>query len=158
MQLIQEELDKKKIEITIKAAKISGKLLAMAMTAVLRKLRQPVHGKQSIKQLAKQNAGLSNIEIADEGLKIFEKYAKKYEVDFSAVRSKGLAKNTLIFFKGRDADAITAAFKEFSNDVLSKKKTAEKPSVLQTIRDLKKQIAHKGKNREKVRERSEPSR
>lgn len=37
--------------------------------------KQP-HGKQTLKQLAKQNAGLSNIEITEGNIKAFEQTAK----------------------------------------------------------------------------------
>ena len=39
----------------------------------------------------------------------------------------------LVFFKGRDADAISAAFKEFLN---TKERKSERPSLLQKLREL----------------------
>ena len=59
----------------------------------------------------KQNTGISNIEITEGNIKAFESTAKKYGIDFA------LKKDTtesppryLVFFKGRDADVLTAAF------------------------------------------------
>ena len=54
----------------------------------------------------------------------------------------------LVFFKGRDADALTAAFKEFS----AKKLTQEqKPSIRKLIVSLKDKAAALNAQREKVK-------
>ena len=56
------------------------------------------------------------MEIDDANLRQFERIARKYGVDY-AVR-KDVTTETprfLVFFKGRDADAIMAALKEFSS-------------------------------------------
>ena len=54
----------------------------------------------------------------------------------------------LLFFKGRDADALTAAFKEFS----AKKLTQEqKPSIRKLIVSLKEKAAALNAQREKVK-------
>ena len=109
-------------------------------------------GKQTVKQLTRQGAGVSNIEISDKNIKAFESIALKYGVDFAVVKDKTeKPPKWLVFFKGRDSDAITAAFKEFSAKQLSK--TAEKPSVLNNLRDLmvkvKNQILDLTKNKDR---------
>ena len=57
-------------------------------------------------------------------------------------------------FKGRDADAITAAFKEYSAKQMSK--TAEKPSLLSALRDLmekvKNQVLDQTKHKDRGRD------
>ncbi len=69
------------------------------------------HGKQTLKQLMKQNAGVSNIEITEGNIKAFESTAKKYGIDFALKKdSTESPPRYLVFFKGRDADALTAAF------------------------------------------------
>ena len=111
-------------------------------------------GKQTLKQLMKQNAGVSNIEIAEGNIKAFESTAKKYGIDFAL--KKDTTENPpryLVFFKGRDADVLTAAFKEFS----AKKLTQEqKPSIrkaLATFREAAKQLnANRQKTKHKDRE------
>ncbi len=68
-----------------------------------------------MKQLMKQNAGVSNIEITEDNIKAFESTARKYGIDFALKKdSTESPPRYLVFFKGRDADALTAAFKEFS--------------------------------------------
>ena len=68
------------------------------------------HGKQTVKQLIGQNQGVSNIEITDPSIKEFEKIARKYGVDYAVKKDRSSSPpKYLIFFKGRDADALTAA-------------------------------------------------
>ena len=87
------------------------------------KVKQP----GEVRKLMKQNAGVSNIEITKDNIKAFESTAKKYGIDFALKKdSTEIPPRYLVFFKGRDADALTAAFKEFS----AKKLTQEqKPSI-----------------------------
>ena len=92
-------------------------------------------GKQSVKQLVGQDQGVTNIEITDKNIKDFERIARKYGVDFALKKDKtGEIPKYLVFFKARDADALTAAFKEYTAKTDRKK---ERPSVLQKLRKFK---------------------
>mgnify|MGYP002511556541 CR=1 FL=1 len=92
-------------------------------------------GKQSVKQLVGQNQGVSNIEITDKNIKDFERIARKYGVDFALKKDKtGDIPKYLVFFKARDADALTSAFKEYTAKTDRKK---ERPSVLKKLRKFK---------------------
>jgi hypothetical protein len=96
-------------------------------------------GKQTVKQLVGQAHGVTNIEISDKNIKAFESIARKYGVDFAV--KKDATENPpkwLVFFKGRDTDAITAAFKEYSAKQLTK--GADKPSMLGMLRDLMEKV------------------
>ena len=77
------------------------------------------------------------------------KNAKKYGIDFALKKdSTETPPRYLVFFKGRDADALTAAFKEFS----AKKLTQEqKPSIRKLIVSLKEKAAALNAQREKVK-------
>ena len=89
------------------------------------------HGKQTLKQLMKQNTGVSNIEITKDNIKAFESTAKKYGIDFALKKdATETPPRYLVFFKGRDADALTAAFKEFSAKKLTQDK---KPSIRKAL-------------------------
>ena len=93
------------------------------------------HGKQSVKQLVGQNQGVANIEITDSNIKDFERVARKYGVDFALKKDRsGEIPKYLVFFKARDADALTAAFKEYTANTDRKK---ERPSVMKLLRKLK---------------------
>ena len=110
-------------------------------------------GKQTLKQLAGQNAGLANIEISDKNIKAFTHVAKKYHVDF-ALKKDTTAEQPryLVFFKSRDADAITAAFQEFASRKMGRD---EKPSVRERLAQAREQAAqkveHRTLDREKVK-------
>lgn len=150
---MQEETNEKTIALYIKTGKLTAQTLQKAMKAILSKgkkqLAKPPQGKQSLKQLMKQNAGVSNIEITKDNIKAFESTAKKYGIDFALKKdSTEIPPRYLVFFKGRDADALTAAFKEFS----AKKLTQEqKPSIRKLIVSLKEKAAALNAQRDKVK-------
>ena len=150
---MQEETNEKTIALYIKTGKLTAQTLQKAMKAILSKgkkqLAKPPQGKQSLKQLMKQNAGVSNIEITEGNIKAFESTAKKYGIDFALKKdSTETPPRYLVFFKGRDADALTAAFKEFS----AKKLTQEqKPPIRKLIVSLKEKAAALNTQRDKVK-------
>ena len=136
---MQDEINEKTIALYIKTGKLTAQTLQKAMKTLLAQMKKQKdktpQGKQTLKQLMKQNAGVSNIEITEGNIKAFESTAKKYGIDFA------LKKDTtesppryLVFFKGRDADVLTAAFKEFSAKKLTQEK---KPSIRKLLSSLK---------------------
>ena len=91
-------------------------------------------GKQTVKELVGQNQGVSNIEITDKNIKDFERFARKYGVDYALKKDRsGDKPKYLVFFKARDADALTAAFKEYTAKTDRRK---ERPSILEQLRKL----------------------
>ena len=93
------------------------------------------HGKQTVRQLAKQNKGMSSIEITDDNIKGFERHAKKYGVDFALKKSNAKEPPVwVVFFKAQDTDAITAAFGDFTKSMMTKAKG--KPSVVAQLAKL----------------------
>ena len=88
--------------------------------------------------MTRQGAGVTNIEINDKNIKSFESVARKYGVDFSVKKDVSeKPPKWLVFFKGRDADAVTAAFKEYSAKQLKKSK---QPSLLEKLRNLMEKV------------------
>lgn len=78
----------------------------------------------------------SNIEITDGNIKSFERVARKYGVDFALKKdTTSQPPRYLVFFKSRDADALTAAFAEYSGKVV-KRQFQEKPSVRRQLTQL----------------------
>ena len=150
---MQEEVTQKTIALYVKVGKGAARLTEQALQKAIQKFLEqkskPAHGKQTMRQLMKQNAGVSNIEITDSNIKAFESTAKKYGIDFALKKdSTETPPRYLVFFKGRDADALTAAFKEFS----AKKLTQEqKPSIRKLIVSLKEKAAALNAQREKVK-------
>ena len=151
---MQEEVTGKSVALIVDGARMSEQVLEKAINAYLaaRKNKQPkiYHGKQSLKQLARQNAGLANIEITEKNIKAFTQVAKKYHVDCALKKdTTSEPPRYLVFFKSRDADAITAAFQEFTAGKLHRK-----PSIRKCLALAKEQARkqHRELDRQKVKE------
>jgi hypothetical protein len=155
---VQEQINERSVALYIKAGKLTGRVLAKAMQTCLKKAREPTvhHGKQSMKSLSKQGASLSNVEITGENIGTFTKTARKYNVDFALKRDDSeTPPKWLVFFKAKDADALTAAFKEYSTIILNRKKDRE-PNLLDLLKQAKDFIlkfAAPAKERKQERER-----
>ncbi|WP_313527600.1 PcfB family protein [Anaerotignum sp.] len=137
---MQEEVEHKTVALAINASKLTAKEFKKAILKFLAYLKDKQNhpnipqGKQSVKQLAKQGQGMTSIEITDQNIKDFERVAKKYGVDFAVMKDKHeIPPKYVVFFKGKDADAITNAFKEYTADMVKK---AARPSVLAELRKL----------------------
>ena len=152
---MQDEVNEKVVALSIKGSKLTAEMLQKAMKEVLSQVKKEVdkqaipHGKQSLRQLMKQNAGVSNIEITDGNIKAFESTAKKYGIDYALKKdATETPPRYLVFFKGRDADVLTAAFKEFSARKLTQEQRPSIRKVLAAFRDKAKQL---NTNRQKVK-------
>lgn len=153
MILMQEEIENKTINLAISTTKLTAQTILKAGMAYLRGHSKP-RGKQSIKKLVGQNKGVTNIDIEKTAIRGFERYAKKYGIDFAITKDKSVVPpKYMIFFKAQDSDALTAAFQEYSASVLQKGK---KHSVLAQLHNLIQQVAElPGKMKEKKQERAE---
>lgn len=151
---MQEEVTNKTIALVIKTAKLDANVLKAAMRMYLdhrRQKSQRTHGKTSVKKLVGEGAGVSSIEVTEGNIKSFEKVARKYNVDFAVKKNKTVdPPKYVVFFKGRDADAVAMAFKEF---VYGNEKKKERPSVRQKLRKLQKAMAE-NKDRDRSREKN----
>ena len=152
---MQDEINEKTVAISIKATKLTAQTLQKALKLLLAQMKKQhdknkiPHGKQTLKQLARQNAGLSNIEITEGNIKEFESTAKKYGVDFALKKdSTENPPRYLVFFKSRDADALTEAFREFSAKKLGRDK---KPSIRKLLSKLKEAAQSRNAQRDKVK-------
>lgn len=140
---MQEDIENKAVTLVINATKLTARVLKKAITKYLAHLDQQLRqsykaspsGKQTVKQLVGQGQGVSNIEITDKNIKSFERVARKYGVDYALKKDvSGKIPKYYVFFKARDTDALTAAFKEFSSNTIKRER---KPSVLEQLRKLK---------------------
>jgi len=145
---MQDEINEKTIALYIKTGKLTAQTLQKAMKTLLAQMKKQKdktpQGKQTLKQLMN-----SNIEITEGNIKAFESTAKKYGIDFAL--KKDTTENPpryLVFFKGRDADVLTAAFKEFSAKKLTQEK---KPSIRKLLSSLKEKAAGLNAQRDKVK-------
>ena len=149
---MQEEIENKAVALNIKAAKLTTDVLKAAVSKALaemekqRKTPKIYKGKQSVKHLVRQGAGVSNIEITDGNIKSFEKVAHKYGIDFALKKDTSTKPpRYLVFFKSRDADALTVAFREYSGRVV-KDKSREKPSIRKQLVKLQEVVKNMAKS------------
>ena len=150
---MQEDLERRSVALSANASKMTGRLLLKLIKMYLAHSKELPHGKQSVKSLAKHGQGMTNIEITDKNIKCFEKYAKKYGVDFALKKDiTETPPKYLVFFKAKDNDAIMSAFKDFTADRMKKQ---EKPSVLENLKQqkelVKNEVVDKIKKKEQVR-------
>lgn len=140
---MQEEVENRTVTLVISAVKLTGRELKAALGKYLAsrkaqkqgKAEKKPTGKQTVKQLVGQNQGVSNIEVTESNIKGFDRVARKYGVDYAIKKDKsGEIPKYLVFFKARDADALTAAFTEYSGQ---KAKNKEKPSVIKMLRAIR---------------------
>ena len=156
---MQEEVENRTVALVISGTKLTARSLKAAILKYLAwrkdKKNHPEipQGKQSLKDLAKQNAGMTNIEITDKNIKSFERSARKYGVDFAIKKDRSVnPPKYLVFFKGRDADAITAAFTDFTSKMV---KRAERPSVLSQLKKFTQLVKNTVTDRVKSKDREQ---
>ena len=149
---MQEELEQRSVTLMVSASKFTGRTLKSAIAHFLSYTKHKVqehkqekkdvvpHGKQSVKELVGQDAGVNTAELNDDAdIRAFNRVARKYGVDYAVRKIEKDGKpQYLIFFKGRDSGAIEAAMSEYMQNWRDKGKE-EKPSIPKMIaafRDL----------------------
>ena len=161
---MQEEVENRTVALTINSTKMTGRILKEALRKYLAyqksksqgKAYQDVKptGKQSVKQLIGQNQGVTNVEIEDKSIRVFERIARKYGVDYAIKKDKtSEIPKYLVFFKARDGDALNAAMTEFAHKKL---KAKSKPSLLKKLLTLSPRDRERGpkvRNKDKELER-----
>lgn len=164
---MEEEVSKKTVNLAWQTTKLSVRGIYKYVKAYLEQLEKdkvkrkaakntPIKGKQTVKQLVGQGQGVSSMEIGDSGIRDFNRIANKYGVDFAITKDKTVdPPKYTVFFKAKDADAITSVLKEYAAKQTKRKKSMEKdrPSILQKLKKFKELVAnlpHKAK--EKIKE------
>ena len=163
---VSKEITDKSVHIAVKMAKpVLDDFMKALSDAVKKPVKaaghaigqkiHPTEGKQSVKTLIRQGQGVSSIPLADEGLKDFQKIAKKYGVDFAVVKDKNSEPQIYtVFFKAKDQDAITRILDDYSAKQI-KKSSVEKTSVMEKLKKFKEIVAAIPKKvAEKKKERS----
>lgn len=146
MKDMNDEVNSKTVAFYVRAAKMTTSVLMWVLRKHLQKedqrksIRrqqaaakkgQVPNGKVSVKELARQNAGMKNIEITSANIKSFEKVARKYGINYALKKDSTKEPPVyLVSFKGRDEDAITAAFREYTGSALRK---ANRPTIRQRL-------------------------
>lgn len=151
---MQEEVEQRTVTLIVNTAKLTEQELKKALSKLLIQMKSEKqhhkehHGKMTVKQLAAQNRGMQSIEITDDNIASFNRVARKYGIDFAPFKVKG-EDRYLVFFKGADQDAMTAAFTEYTDKSIHREK---KPSVLAKLHELTEMVKSAFPAKEKRRE------
>lgn len=160
VSILQEEVENRTVNLAVTTTRLTARTILSAVRKYLdsqkrRKMEKSVEkpvGKQSVQELIGQNQGASSIDIAKTDLKGFERYARRFGVDYAITKDhSGKIPKYTCFFKARDSDVLTAAFNAYSAEALRKQ---ERPSVLKQLEKLKALVARlpvKVKTKEKER-------
>ena len=99
--------------------------------------------------MMKDGSQLTNIEITDRNIRSFERIARKYSIDYSLKKDKAVSPpRYLVFFRARDTDVMTAAFREYTGVTLQKSKKVSIRKRLQKA--IERSVKHR--EREKTRQ------
>lgn len=156
---MQEELEQRTVSVTVQAAKLSGRVLKAAIAAALRKMEQerntPKVGRNTMKRLAGRDGGMNTIEVSGR-IRSFERYARKHQVRYHIEKEVSVdPPRWTVYFKANQADALTAAFKEYTKKDLSRE---SRPSMLAKLHKFKELAQALGKDRVKNKEHGGPER
>ena len=163
---MQDEVNEKTMALCIKGGKISAQLLKAALTKLLAEIEKKQQskkmggqnrckrGKQSIKSLQQSGAQLTNIVVTDNNIKSFDRVARKYGIDYSLKKAEKEGKTEyLVFFKAKDVDVMTAAFKEYTGVSLKKE---QRQSIRKKLEQAKERVAkHREITKEKTKDRGQ---
>ena len=163
---VQDEVNEKTMALCIKGGKISAQILKAALTKLLAEIEKKQQskkmggqnrckrGKQSIKSLQQSGAQLTNIVVTDNNIKSFDRVARKYGIDYSLKKAEKEGKTEyLVFFKAKDVDVMTAAFKEYTGVSLKKE---QRQSIRKKLEQAKERVAkHREITKEKMKDRGQ---
>ncbi|MCR1920310.1 PcfB family protein [Flavonifractor plautii] len=124
--MIDEEISRSTIAISVRASKLTARGLAYALGEAAKKIRksQAPQGKQTVKQLLRQVGETSAIDLPGRA-KDFDRVARRWGVDYAIKRvEKG---KYLLFFKAKQADAITGCFSEYSRRMMNRSRDRRVP-------------------------------
>lgn len=167
LELLVETVTSRKKFLRIKGGKISAQLLKAALTKLLSEIEKKKQqskkmggqnrckrGKQSIKSLQQSGAQLTNIVVTDNNIKSFDRAARKYGIDYSLKKAEKEGKTEyLVFFKAKDVDVMTAAFKEYTGVSLKKE---QRQSIRKKLEQAKERVAkHREITKEKTKDRGQ---
>ena len=139
---MQEEVEQRTVILMENCAKLTERELRQALSKLLeeygkqRQERRTPSGKMSVRQLAAQNRGMQSIEVTENNIGSFNRVARKYGIDFAPFKVKG-ENRYLVFFKAGDTDAMTAAFREYTEKQMNRD---HRPSVREKLDQMKSMI------------------
>ena len=160
--MINEEVSDKTLNLEIKAAKITVKLIVQQIKKLLKEAKKfggmekfvsEKGNEVKLKDLV-QKGQLEEIAIREEELKSLKKELNKYGVKFSVMKDKK-TKQYSLFFQAKDVKIMDKSFKKVLSDL--ERKTERKESIhknLEKFKEMVKNIIFKDKIKNKQKEQS----
>jgi hypothetical protein len=85
---------------------------------------------------------LSEIDITNDNIKAFDPVARKFGIRYSLQKDATTEPPVFkVYFRAKEVDSMTAAFKEFSDNILNAK-GKDKPSAKETMKNLREKVAN----------------
>lgn len=148
--MIDEEISRSTIAISVRASKLTARGLAYALGEAAKKIRksQAPQGKQTVKQLLRQVGETSAIDLPGRA-KDFDRVARRWGVDYAIKRvEKG---KYLLFFKAKQADAITGCFSEYSRRMMNRGRDRRVP-LREQLKRAKELVHDQPRQKERTKE------
>lgn len=157
---VQEEIENRTINLAITTTRLAGYTIiagirtylnhrAKAKSQNLSKAAEGPHGKMTVKELIGKEQGVSSIPLDDSRIRDFERSARKYGVDFALTKDKNqIPPKYTIFFKAKDADALTAIVEDYTHKQLRRKERTSLLKQLSKLKAIAAAIPNKVRNKE----------
>ena len=109
-------------------------------------------GQQTLKQLTRYGDKLSEVPLNSENVQMFTHIARKHGISFTLAKddSKEPPRHT-VYFKARDTESMSAAFKEYIEKELNKSRNEEKP-FKERMNEAKEKVKVSEKDKNQKRE------
>lgn len=149
--MLSETVSNKSLTFTFKATEITFDVVIAMLDKLLKEKTREKTGKQSIKDLRKKG-NLQVIDVTDETLKKLQNYLKKFNIDYSILKSKTEEKQYSLFFRNYDAELLNKVLENFLHN-----KFKNKESIKEKIKRIKqmnidKRTEEKDKTKKKRKE------
>ena len=141
-------MSRRTIAVYVKAGKLTLRGLAYILRAVGRKIQKAHRARQT-------PHGEATASIPVEAPALFDRVARRWKVDYAFYQQE--PGKYLLFFKSKQADAITACMSDYSRRVLDKGKTRRVP-ILEQLRKAQERVrqqSHREQDRVKEVERED---
>ena len=122
---MEDEVNERVVSVAFSAARFTATTLARALAQIIAADRarsarraqtrvmvdkRPRHGKMTLCELNKQNAGAVSIEVNEGNIKSFDRVARKYGIDYAVKKDKTCEPpKYFVFFKARDQESMMSA-------------------------------------------------
>lgn len=150
-------MTRRTVALIVNADKLTARVLAYALRAAGRKIQREMqvhktpHGRQTVKKLMNHGEATSSLPV--ESPRQFDKVARRWNVDYAFYKNDD--GKYLLFFKSKQADAITACFGQYSRLVLDRGKSRRVPVREQLKRAAERVRRQPQRDRSKEAEREE---